>query len=97
MNPSITELAGGPDAFVRLVDAFYDRVEQDTTLRPMYPEDLEPGEVLIAPQTDPSWVPLFVPAAAVVVNVGAINTGTASCSVWNCCHRSLIVSLIVSG
>ncbi len=35
------------------------------------PEGLEPGDVLIAPQTDPSWVPLFVPAAAVVVNVGA--------------------------
>ncbi|WP_394942974.1 PEP-utilizing enzyme [uncultured Ilumatobacter sp.] len=38
------------------------------------PEDLEPGEVLIAPQTDPSWVPLFVPAAAVVVNVGAMGS-----------------------
>jgi len=27
--------------------------------------------VLIAPFTDPSWTPLFVPAAAVVVDVGA--------------------------
>ncbi|MEL6892315.1 MAG: PEP-utilizing enzyme [Actinomycetota bacterium] len=35
------------------------------------PLALEPGDVLVAPQTDPSWVPLFVPAAAVVVNVGA--------------------------
>lgn len=35
------------------------------------PVGLEPGDVLIAPQTDPSWVPLMVPAAAVVVNVGA--------------------------
>jgi pyruvate,water dikinase len=35
------------------------------------PTGLEPGDVLIAPQTDPSWVPLMVPAAAVVVNVGA--------------------------
>ncbi len=34
--------------------------------------DLEPGEVLIAPLTDPSWTPLFLPAAAVVVNVGAL-------------------------
>ena len=33
--------------------------------------DLEPGEVLVAPLTDPSWTPLFLPAAAVVVNVGA--------------------------
>ena len=38
------------------------------------PADLEPGDVLIAPQTDPSWVPLFVPAAAVVVNVGAMGS-----------------------
>jgi len=33
--------------------------------------ELEPGEVLVAPITDPSWTPLFVPAAAVVVDVGA--------------------------
>ncbi len=33
--------------------------------------DLQPGEVLVAPITDPSWTPLFVPAAAVVVDVGA--------------------------
>jgi len=33
---------------------------------------LEPGEVLVAPLTDPSWTPLFLPAAAVVVNVGAL-------------------------
>ena len=35
------------------------------------PTDLEPGDILIAPITDPSWTPLFVPAAAVVVDVGA--------------------------
>jgi len=33
--------------------------------------DLEPGEVLVAPITDPSWTPLFVAAAGVVVDVGA--------------------------
>jgi phosphohistidine swiveling domain-containing protein len=38
------------------------------------PEGLEPGDILIAPQTDPSWVPLFVPAAGVVVNVGAMGS-----------------------
>ena len=35
------------------------------------PFALEPGDILIAPQTDPAWTPLFVPAAAVVVDVGA--------------------------
>jgi hemoglobin len=48
VNLSITDRAGGPDAFVRLVDAFYDRVERDTTLRPMYPEDLAPGKQHLA-------------------------------------------------
>jgi pyruvate,water dikinase len=31
----------------------------------------EPGDILVAPITDPSWTPLFVPAGAVVVDVGA--------------------------
>ena len=35
------------------------------------PRGLQPGEVLVAPITDPAWTPLFVPAAAVVVDVGA--------------------------
>ena len=38
------------------------------------PEALEPGDILVAPQTDPSWVPLFVAAAGVVVNVGAMGS-----------------------
>jgi pyruvate,water dikinase len=40
-------------------------------LDPSDPGALEPGDVLIAPITDPAWTPLFVPAAAVVVDVGA--------------------------
>ncbi len=35
------------------------------------PTALEPGDILVAPITDPSWTPLFVPAGAVVVDVGA--------------------------
>lgn len=35
------------------------------------PTALEPGDVLVAPITDPSWTPLFVTAAGVVVDVGA--------------------------
>ena len=41
-------------------------------LHPSDPFALEAGDVLIAPITDPAWTPLFVPAAAVVVNVGAV-------------------------
>ena len=35
------------------------------------PTALGPGDVLVAPSTDPSWTPLFVPAGGVVVDVGA--------------------------
>jgi pyruvate,water dikinase len=38
---------------------------------PGNPSALEPGDVLVAPITDPAWTPLFVPAGAVVVDVGA--------------------------
>ena len=41
-------------------------------LDPSDPGALGPGDVLIAPITDPSWTPLFVPAEAVVVDVGAV-------------------------
>jgi phosphohistidine swiveling domain-containing protein len=34
----------------------------------------EPGDILIAPQTDPSWTPLFLVSAGVVVDVGAMNS-----------------------
>ena len=40
-------------------------------LDPGDPFALEPGDILVAPVTDPAWTPLFVPAAAVVVDVGA--------------------------
>lgn len=36
---SFYELVGGHETFVRLVDAFYEGVAEDATLRPMYPEE----------------------------------------------------------
>jgi len=36
--------------------------------------DFQPGEILIAPQTDPSWTPLFMVSAGVVVDVGAMGS-----------------------
>jgi pyruvate,water dikinase len=41
-------------------------------LDPFDPKGLGPGDVLIAPLTDPSWTPLFLSAEAVVVDVGAL-------------------------
>jgi pyruvate,water dikinase len=43
-------------------------------LDPSLAGDLEPGEILIAPQTDPSWTPLFLVSSGVVVDVGAMNS-----------------------
>lgn len=37
---SLFEQVGGEAFFVRLVDAFYEAVAENETLRPMYPEDL---------------------------------------------------------
>ena len=36
-HPSLYEWAGGRDAFDRMIDAFYDRVEQDDLLSPFFP------------------------------------------------------------
>ena len=43
-------------------------------LDPSDPSALEEGDILIAPNTDPSWTPLFIPAGGVVVDVGALNS-----------------------
>ena len=43
-------------------------------LDPADPSALEEGDILIAPNTDPSWTPLFIPAGGVVVDVGALNS-----------------------
>ena len=40
-------------------------------LDPGDPAGLTPGEILVAPITDPSWTPLFLAASGVVVDVGA--------------------------
>jgi rifampicin phosphotransferase len=36
-----------------------------------------PGDIMIAPTTDPSWVPLFLSAEGVVVDVGAVGSHAA--------------------
>lgn len=41
---TVYELLGGAAVFQQLVDAFYARIETDEQLRPMFPDDLEPGK-----------------------------------------------------
>ncbi|MGC2486906.1 MAG: globin [Acidimicrobiales bacterium] len=40
MDDLLFDQVGGESFFVRLVDAFYEGVAADETLRPMYPDDL---------------------------------------------------------
>ena len=43
-------------------------------LDPLDPTALGPGEILVAPITDPAWTPLFVAAGGVIVDVGAAQS-----------------------
>jgi rifampicin phosphotransferase len=44
---------------------------------PSDPRGIEPGDILVAPLTDPAWTPLFLSAAGVVVDVGAQQSHAA--------------------
>jgi pyruvate,water dikinase len=46
-------------------------------LRPQEGSRLRPGDVLVAPATDPAWTPLFLRAAAVAAEVGGYLSHTA--------------------
>lgn len=41
---NIYEFLGGDEIFIKLVEVFYSRVEQDPILRPMFPKNMEPGK-----------------------------------------------------
>jgi pyruvate,water dikinase len=49
-------------------------------LDPSQDVELRPGEVLVAPYTDPAWTPLFLTAGAAVVEVGSFlsHAGTVA-------------------
>lgn len=44
---TLYELVGGEQWFADLVDRFYDRVEHDPVLRPLYPDDLAGSRALL--------------------------------------------------
>lgn len=44
VSASLLDRAGGPEAIHRIVESFYQRIESDSHMRPIYPEDLEPGK-----------------------------------------------------
>ncbi len=59
-------------------------------LDPTQPGDLNAGDILVAPITDPAWTPLFLAAAGVVVDVGAQQSHAAIVS------RELGIPAVVS-
>ena len=46
--PTVYELVGGQSYFDDLVNCFYDAVETDPVLRPLYPRDLGPSRARLA-------------------------------------------------
>jgi len=52
---TLHERVGGLPAFIELVDRFYDRVEADPVLRPVYPDDLGPGKTALAEFFSQYW------------------------------------------
>lgn len=43
-----------------------------------FEREIEPGDVLVAPFTDTPWTPLFIPAAAIVVETGGMLSHAAT-------------------
>ena len=43
-----------------------------------FAREIEPGDILVAPFTDTPWTPLFIPAAAVVVETGGMLSHAAT-------------------
>ncbi len=48
VQTTVFEVVGGQPFFDALVERFYARVEADPVLRPLYPDDLEPGKRALA-------------------------------------------------
>lgn len=48
VDATVFEVVGGQPFFDALVERFYDRVEHDPALRPLYPADLGPGKRALA-------------------------------------------------
>jgi hemoglobin len=67
LPPSLHDWAGGSPAFARLINAFYDRVEQDELLSPLFP-----GGVGVEHREHVTtwWIEVFGGAADYTANLG---------------------------
>ena len=54
-SSNLYQRVGKEPFFVKLVDKFYEGVERDPVLRPLYPEDLTPGKAHLAGFLSQYW------------------------------------------
>jgi hemoglobin len=69
--PSLFEWAGGEQAFRRLIDAFYDRVETDDLLSPFFPGGVSEQH---RAHVTAWWVEVFGGPAAYTADLGGYET-----------------------
>jgi pyruvate,water dikinase len=81
-RPAVTAVAAGETAVLHGQTASPGRCEGTARviLDPSVDVELRPGEILVAPYTDPAWTPLFLTAGAAVVEVGSFlsHAGTVA-------------------
>ena len=74
--PSITHTTAGapPDALIGTAASMGIVEGRARVIHEPHTATLAPGEILVAPFTDPGWTPLFISAAGVVTEVGGVMT-----------------------
>jgi pyruvate,water dikinase len=81
-RPAVADADAGDATVLRGQTASPGRCEGTARviLDPSVDVELRPGEILIAPYTDPAWTPLFLTAGAAVVEVGSFlsHAGTVA-------------------
>jgi phosphohistidine swiveling domain-containing protein len=79
-EPKVHRLHESPDSeewFGTVIAAGNARGIAHVAQHPSDAVNLEPGAILVAPATDPAWTPVFLKAAAVVVEVGGFLSHSA--------------------
>lgn len=79
-RPSAAESGGGQVLHGQAASAGVYEGSARVIINPSADLELRPGEVLVAPYTDPAWTPLFLTAGAAVVEVGSFlsHAGTVA-------------------
>ena len=82
MDPTLFEWAGGSDAFRHLIDAFYDRVEHDDLISPLFPGGVSEEH---RAHVTTWWIEVFGGPAAYTADLGGYQRMLAH-------HRNLAIT-----